>query len=433
MEDGVLTVGDGYRAKNDELGPAGLPFARAGNIDAGFNFVGADCLRTERIELAGEKVSRVGDVVFTSKGTVGRFAFVAPATPKFVYSPQLCFWRSLRPSELDPAYLFVWMRGGGFGRQVDAVKGQTDMADYVSLRDQRAMVVDLPPIGEQRRIARIIGALDDKIELNRRMNETLEAMARALFKSWFVDFDPVRAKAEGRAPAGMDAATAALFPSRLVQTAEGEVPEGWDWTTLRDLTVKIGSGATPRGGEAGYVQEGIALVRSQNVYDMNFAWDGLARITDQAAHDLSSVSLCEGDVLINITGASFLRTCIVDPGVLPARVNQHVAIVRAGPGVSPRFIHLQLLSERVRGYLAGLDAGASRQAITKGHLESVLLPKPSPGVIAAFDQVVCPLYARRDRNGAEARTLSKVRDALLPRLLSGELRLGDTLAREDAA
>src|SRR5690606_9475965 len=127
---------------NSELGPAGLPFARAADVVGGQVLRTEDHLLEEHIPLAGEKIARPGDVVFTSKGTVGRFALIRGGAP-FVYSPQLCFWRSLS-SRLPPLYLFQWMESSEFVHQVNQVKGQTDMADYVSLRDQRAMRVRLP-------------------------------------------------------------------------------------------------------------------------------------------------------------------------------------------------------------------------------------------------------------------------------------------------
>ncbi len=195
INEGKLVIGDGYRAKNDELSNQGLPFARAGNINEGFRFADADHFPEENLHWVGNKISELGDVVFTSKGTVGRFAFVGADTPRFVYSPQLCFWRSLDRDVINPRFLYYWMFGREFFVQFNGVAGQTDMAEYVSLSDQRKMHVTLPSREEQRAIAHILGTLDDKIELNRRMNETLEAIARALFKSWFVDFDPVRAKA----------------------------------------------------------------------------------------------------------------------------------------------------------------------------------------------------------------------------------------------
>jgi type I restriction enzyme S subunit len=234
IESGSLVVGDGYRAKNSELTATGLPFARAGNINSGFLFDDADCFPEENIHRVGNKVSQPGDVVFTSKGTVGRFGFVRPETPKFVYSPQLCFWRSVDRELIDSRFLSFWMSGREFFIQFKGVAGQTDMAEYVSLTDQRRMHITLPPVPEQRAIAHILGTLDDKIELNRRMNETLEAMARALFSSWFVDFDPVRAKAEGRAP-GLPKPLTDLFPDSFEDSELGQIPRGWRVLRWGDL------------------------------------------------------------------------------------------------------------------------------------------------------------------------------------------------------
>jgi len=284
--------------------------------------------------------------------------------------------------------------------------------------------VSWPPLEEQRAIAHILGTLDDKIELNRRMNETLEAMARALFKSWFVDFDPVRAKAAGRDP-GLANGLADLFPDSFQDTELGEIPEGWRCSNLREVTSKIGSGATPRGGGSVYVADGVALVRSQNVYDSLFVWDGLARITDAAAAALSGVSVEHEDVLLNITGASILRTCVVDPEVLPARVNQHVCIVRPKPEMPSRYIHLHLLQPSTKAFLMGMDAGASRQAVTKGHIESVPLVLPPKTVLDAFARLVGPMFRATSHSMSQSRSLASARDALLPKLISGDIRVAD--------
>ncbi len=278
-----------------------------------------------------------------------------------------------------------------------------------------------PPLVEQKAIAAVLGALDDKIELNRRMNATLEAMARALFQSWFVDFDPVRAKLDGRHPVGLDPATAALFPDSFEDPELGPIPKGWEVSKLKDLTSKIGSGATPRGGSEVYVDEGTALIRSQNVYDHEFHWAGLARLTDKSASELKNVEVMKDDVLLNITGDSILRTCVVDPSVLPARVNQHVAIIRSIEGIPPRYLHLYLLQESMKSILMGMSAGATRHAITKGHLESIDVLRPSAPVLEAFEELTTPWFDQIDALRNQSRTLATLRDKLLPKLLSGKL------------
>jgi len=187
IEAGILVIGDGYRAKNSELVSDGLPFARAGNLNNGFHFLGADCLPWHYINAVGEKASAPGDTVFTSKGTVGRFGFVTARVKRFVYSPQLCFWRSLNHNELAPRFIYYWMHGREFLGQVEVLKGQTDMADYVNLADQRNMTITLPSEPEQKAITAVLSSLDGKIDLLHRQNKTLEAMAETLFRQWFVE------------------------------------------------------------------------------------------------------------------------------------------------------------------------------------------------------------------------------------------------------
>ncbi|WP_434703728.1 restriction endonuclease subunit S [Pseudomonas sp. Z1-12] len=308
--------------------------------------------------------------------------------------------------------------------------------------------VRLPGKTVQKSIVRVLSSLDSKIDLNCRINQTLEATAQAIFKSWFVDFDPVKAKiaaqAEGRDPlrAAMCAisgkpdaelnalpneqyeqlaATAVLFPDEMEASELGEIPKGWSHEALAQLTDKIGSGSTPRGGKEVYLEEGVALIRSQNVYDSLFVWEGLARISDEAATQLKGVTVQEDDVLLNITGASILRTCVVEPDALPARVNQHVAIIRAKAGVPPRFIHMHLLRPEIKSYLLGLNAGASREAITKAHIESLTLLTPGPLLLAAFQTATAPLFRQVQRFAQQMRVLDELRNTLLPKLLSGEL------------
>ena len=182
-----LFINDGYRAKNAELSEEGIPFARAGNINNGFHFIGSDCFPKENLHKVGFKISQPEDVVFTSKGTVGRFAFVRPDTPQFLYSPQLCFWRSLNKNLINSRWLYYWMCSREFYKQYIEVSEQTDMAAYVNLRDQRKMKINLPPLPEQKAIASVLSSLDDKIDLLHRQNKTLEAMAETLFRQWFVE------------------------------------------------------------------------------------------------------------------------------------------------------------------------------------------------------------------------------------------------------
>jgi type I restriction enzyme S subunit len=325
-----------------------------------------------------------------------------------------------RSDRAYPLFLYWIMRTKKYRNEILAsVTGST--VKHTSPSKILAFQFALPTLGEQRAIVSILGALDDKIDLNRRMNDTLEAMARAFFQDWFVTFGPTRAKRDGRLPY-LAPDLWSLFPNRLDDDGK---PEGWSTTSLVHLTSKIGSGATPTGGSQVYVTFGTALIRSQNVYDNGFSWGGLAWITDEHATRLNGVTVQPDDVLINITGDSILRCCVVDPDVLPARVNQHVAIIRAAGKIPHLYLHQYLVLPQTKERLIGYDAGGSRAAITKAHLESLPVLLPNEKVLAAFADKTKPLLDRVSANNRENRTLAATRDLLLPKLMSGELRVRD--------
>jgi type I restriction enzyme S subunit len=169
IDAGALLIGDGYRAKNDELGLPGLPFVRAGDLDAGQITPTKDHLSERSVESAVAKIAKPGDTAFTSKGTIGRFAYVDADAGEAVYSPQVCFWRSLQHDIVDPAYLHYWMKSDAFKAQVDMVRGQAAIMDYVSLGDQRRMRLDLPPPRLQSCFADNVQALLSRISCNRAM------------------------------------------------------------------------------------------------------------------------------------------------------------------------------------------------------------------------------------------------------------------------
>jgi len=181
IADGTLVINDGYRAKNAELATAGIPFLRAGNLTTqGLDLANADLVPPEVVAKAGSKVSTAWDTAFTSKGTVGRIMLIEPTGEPSVYSPQICFWRSIAPSKLSPFVLHAWMRSARFTSQIDAVKGQTDMADYVSLRDQRAMRIDVPDLAGQAEVNSLAEPMARLAATSRREAKTLTVIRDAL-------------------------------------------------------------------------------------------------------------------------------------------------------------------------------------------------------------------------------------------------------------
>jgi len=224
----ALVVSDGYRVRNEELGPEGISFVRGGDIGDGWiNTDTEDHIKPEFVDRVQAKLTQPGDAAFITKGTVGRAGRLRLGQPRVVFAPQVAYWRVLDLNVLDPGFIFYLIQSHPFQSALDAVKTHGAMAaDYVSISQQHDFRFRFPGIDSQRAIAHILGTLDEKIELNRRMNETLEAMARALFNSWFVDFDPVRAKADRGDPA-LPRRVGDLFSDAFEDSELGKIPKGW--------------------------------------------------------------------------------------------------------------------------------------------------------------------------------------------------------------
>ena len=432
-----LKYGDGYRAKNDELATSGLPFARAGNIKDGFQFADADRFPEENLQRIGNKVSKSGDVVFTSKGTVGRFAFVREDTPRFVYSPQLCFWRSRDHELIDPRFLFYWMSGREFFVQFKGVAGQTDMAEYVSLRDQRSMQLTLPPLPEQRAIAHILGTLDDKIELNRRMNETLEAMARALFKSWFVDFDPVRAKAALRnatPPRGgsdwsverarayldsMDPEIAALFPDRFVDSELGEIPAGWKVERF-DGHISAQRGLSYKGAGLCGQDEGMPMHSLNSIFEGGgYKHDGIKYYKGEYR---KKHVLKPGDLIVTNTEQGFDRLLIGHAAIVPETFgpaglySHHIyrIEIRSRSHLTPNYLCQLLNDPQWHSRISGFSNGTTINMLPMDAFEISLLVIPPAELVDAFTTL--------DRN---ALTTPKAPQPAKPKRRRGRPRKGE--------
>jgi len=284
---------------------------------------------------------------------------------------------------LDNRFLFLYMQ-----TYIEYLRSETrgTVIQYLKKGQFTDAKIKLPPLPEQKRIVDLISSVDSYIEA---LQQQLENAKRS---------------------------RNALVESQVLEVSNSSL------SSLKNLSTKIGSGATPRGGEEVYIESGVNLIRSQNVHDSNFVMRGLVAIEDSAAKALENVTVEEGDVLINITGASVTRCCVVDSTILPARVNQHVAIIRPDTAkILPKYLVLVLTSNEIKGFLNDIaGTGSTRQALTKTHLEDLEIPVPDISKQAeiiensdAFDFAILKSQLSLD----EARIL---RAGLLKDLLSGE-------------
>jgi type I restriction enzyme, S subunit len=407
IRSGVLEIGDGYRAKNSEMAEGGLPFARAGNVNSGFNFEDADILCAESVRRAGPKVSKPFDVTFTSKGTFGRFAFVTKSTPPFVYSPQLCYWRVKKRSVLDSRFLFFWMQGDACLNQMRGLKGLTDMADYVSLANQRKMWVSAPPLPTQRKIASILSAYDDLIENNTRRIAILEEMARSLYREWFVHF---------------------RFPGhekvKMVDSPLGKIPAGWEVRTIDDLCecVTDGSHFSPPS-----VEQGMPMASSKDMHNWGLDLAGARRISREN-YDILVKNGCKprkNDVLITKDGANYLKHIFVLREGLDVVLLSSIAILRSNARINPHLLAAALNApankERLRNYVTG----AAIPRIVLKDFKRFQIPVPTDKTQRDWVKIAQPIIESSWSLIDRSETLRATRDLLLPKLISGEIDVSD--------
>src|SRR6266498_94761 len=405
IDKGILLVNDGYRAKLEELGGDGPIFLRAGHVtDTHIDFDGVDRFFIELAPKVQNKMSQPGDVVITTKGnSTGRVTYVNENLPRFVYSPHLSFWRSLQTDELVPGFLRYWSRGPEFQDQLAALACATDMARYLSLVDQRRLSITLPRPDEQRAIAHVLGTLDDKIELNRRMNETLETMAQALFKSWFIDM------------------------------TENGLPEGWREAELNEIASVIDCLHSKKPERK---TEGKPLLQLWNIRD-----DGLIDmadtyyIADEDYHRwISRMEAMPGDCVITNVGRVAATAQI--PAWLRAALGRNMTGIRCRSSFPyPSFLIECLRSAAMKEEIAQrTDMGTILDALNVRNIPRLRFIKPTDRKASRFEEICRPLRAKMELDLHESCTLRSLRDTLLPKLLSGAIRPADgTCMRKDFA
>ncbi len=366
----------------------------------GYRVISAKAIKGRRVDLSADEPRfvnedtyykwmksplRAGDVILTSEAPLGEPAYVSKRV-EWCLGQRLFAIRS-KKSRLHGRYLF-------YALQSEQVRHDL-LSRATGTTAQGIRQTELrPTVGEQQAIAHILGTLDDKIELNRRMNETLEAMARALFKSWFVDFDPVRAKAEGR-DSGLPKPLADLFPDSFEDSDLGEIPKSWQVGSLEAL-------ASIEGGKQLPTEE-CGLVGAFPVFGAN----GIMGFAERATHGgvviafgrvgayCGSVHWTYGGAWINNNASS----------VVPTAWREYV---------------LQLMLE---ADFEGMRRGSAQPFIPNSSLASMPVLRPTRKVLDAFGSSVAPLRLREQATLVESRSLAALRDTLLPKLISGELRV----------
>jgi type I restriction enzyme S subunit len=411
LENCVSAIID-YRGKSPRKTSAGVPLITAkivkdGRIEPPTEFIAdADYDAWMRRGLPDS-----GDVLITTEAPLGEVAQLDDT--QVALAQRLILLRG-DPGRLQNDYLKYALQSSFVQSQLKARSTGTTVLG-IRQSELRKVVLPLPPLGEQRRIADTLGALDDKIELSRRMNRTLESIARAIFQSWFVDFDPVRKKMEG-GEVGLPSDLATLFPESLEESAIGFVPRGWPVVPLSSLVHVNPKYQLARGSLTPYVEmSGLPT-------------DG-ARVTQRRLREFTTgTRFRNGDVLVaRITPClENGKTALVDflDSDVTAWGSTEFLVLRPHELIPSEYIYCLSRSNAFRDYAVGSMNGSSgRQRVPVEALERLPIVQPPDGLLRAFGHVAHSAVAFMAENDRQSESLAELRDCLLPKLLSGEISM----------
>jgi type I restriction enzyme, S subunit len=419
----VCDLGDGAHAKVNRVA-IGVPYLTSKNIGNGrLKLDNVDYISEEDFErlfsAKSKAVTRLkpGDLLTGIIGTFGNL-YLYGENDRFGIASAVAILRS-KQDRLFPRYLYYYVTSSLFQGIHQAFMGGS-VQGYTNLPTIRRLPIILPPLAEQKAIAAVLGALDDKIELNRRMNATLEAVARALFQSWFVDFDPVRAKLDGRPPAALDPATAALFPEHFAHGEHDMLPVGWRHAAIEAVCA---INAWTLGKNHNF--EKLEYIEISEVSRGNIANIGTYERGDEPSR--ARRRLRHGDTVLSTVrpdrGSYFLA---LNPP--ENRIASTGFAVLTPTKVPWSFMHAGMTQPQVSDHLGQMADGGAYPAVRPETIGAIQVALPNePKILEAFHRTCVPLFEQAEANRTQSRTLATLRDTLLPKLLSGELPVAFTL------
>lgn len=414
----------GSSIKVETFVPSGIPVISGQHLHGsrlddspGFNFITEEHAQ----RLANANVVK-GDVIFTHAGNIGQVAYIPEHSEftKYVIS-QRQFYMRCNQSEALPQFVTAYFKSPEGQHKLLANASQVGVPSIAQpVTYLRTIELPLPPLVEQRAITHILDTMEDKIELNQIMNKTLETMARALFKSWFIDFDPVRAKMEGRDP-NLPRHIADLFPSRLVDSELGKIPAGWQLSEIGKEVDAVG-GATPSTKETAYWKEGQnhwATPKDLSNLSSPVLLETERKITNAGLDRISSGLLPIGTVLLSCRAPiGYLAIAGV-----PTAVNQGFIAMICEKRLPNLFV-LFWCQEKLE-YIKGIAGGSTFAEISKRAFRPIPLAVPCEKILCEYEEFVRPFYDQVVANTIESGSLGYLRDILLPKLTSGELSVID--------
>lgn len=436
----------------------GVPFYRSKEIieRSKGNYISTELFITEKsYETFRSKFGapKTGEILLTSVGTLG-IPYQVEVGDKFYFKDGNLTWFRNFHESINPDFLYYWLLSPLAQQKIDEISiGSTQKALTISAL--KTLEIKLPSIAAQKNIVQILRDLDKKLAVNRQTNQTLEQIAQALFKSWFVDFEPTRAKIAakeaGAAPEEIERAamcaisgktpdqlaqlppetqqnlkiTAALFPDALVDSELGEVPEGWEIGCLGDQ-IDFATGFTFKSED--FTSDGIRLARGDNVKEGAFQWGDKTRYWAEVTPDLEKYLLRSGDILIGMDGSKVGKNWVrVSKSDLPCLLVQRVARLRPNGKIGSSMLEILIGGESFKSYVENVKTGTTIPHISGKQIKDlpIIRPDDEGKLFSEFESVLKNLASKRECHLEESLGLTELRDILLPKLLSGEISLID--------
>lgn len=403
--------------KGDDFVPQGIPFIMASDLTNGrIDIEHCKFIRREQADSLRKGFAITGDVLLSHKATIGRTAIVGQLKSEYIMlTPQVTYYRVLDPSRINNRYLKYYFDSRDFQNVLAAWAGGGSTRAYLGITGQLKLPILLPPIDIQETIAQILGAFDDQIEvLSSQQNRTLGQIGQALFRSWFIDFDPVRAKAAGR-NADLPEYIADCFPDSLEDSEIGDIPCGWETRSLDEIADFL-NGIACQKYPADDGEPSLPVIKIRELRN------GISSSTDRATPSVPGKYVVNnGDVLFSWSGSLLVDVWTGGRGVL----NQHVFKVTSLE--YPKWFYYCWTAYHLNDFRRiAADKATTMGHIKRHHLSDAMVVVPPKSVMDIASELIGPTLDAQIENSIQASKAAGIRDALLPPLISGEFPIQDT-------
>jgi type I restriction enzyme S subunit len=365
-----------------------------------------------------------GDILLTAVGTLGNPYQVKENDLPFYFKDGNIVWLRNFSSDLNSNYLFYWLNSDyGRSKVLDTAIGSTQAALTISSLSK--IMIGYPNLSQQTGIVKILSALDEKIAINNALSKTLEDIAQTIFKSWFIDFDPVKAKINGEKPIGMDDETAALFPDSFEESELGLIPKGWDWSSIGNIAEIIDCLHSKK---PILIETGFPYLQLDTISDSGvLLYENASNISKEDYDKWTSrIEVKGGDCVITNVGRVGAVSQV--PEHFKAAIGRNITALRPKEDFYRSYLIIALLSDFIKKEIKlNTDSGTILEALNVRNIPKLKIPLPNVQLLQRFESIFSSVQLQIQVLHKQNVQLVELRDTLLPRLISGELQIPEEM------